>query len=89
MVRADAAAMRARLLRDLPASGPWDVKLRLGGQIEVEFIAQALQLIHADRVPGSPTAREALAMLRDELDLAMALTGCRNLKDINRTLLNG
>jgi glutamate-ammonia-ligase adenylyltransferase len=65
-VRADAAAMRARLLRDLPASGPWDVKLRVGGQIEVEFIAQALQLMHADHVTGSPTAREALARLRDE-----------------------
>lgn len=65
-IRADAAAMRARLLRDLPANGPWDVKLRLGGQIEVEFIAQALQLMHADRVSGSPTAREALARLRDE-----------------------
>ena len=65
-VRADAAAMRARLLRDLPASGPWDVKLRVGGQIEVEFIAQALQLMHADRVTGSPMAREALARLRDQ-----------------------
>ncbi len=46
-IRADAAAMRARMLRDLPPEGPWDVKLRAGGQIEVEFIAQVLQLIHA------------------------------------------
>ena len=43
-IRADAAAMRARMLRDLPPDGPWDVKLRAGGQIEVEFIAQVLQL---------------------------------------------
>ena len=62
-IRADAAAMRGRLLRDLPASGPWDVKLRSGGQIEVEFITQTLQLIHAPGRPelANPTTRIALA----------------------------
>ncbi|MBW4092663.1 MAG: bifunctional [glutamine synthetase] adenylyltransferase/[glutamine synthetase]-adenylyl-L-tyrosine phosphorylase [Proteobacteria bacterium] len=65
-IRADAAAMRARLARDLPPAGPWDVKLRPGGQIEVEFIGQTLQLIAA--VSGRaglchPTLREALARL--------------------------
>jgi [glutamine synthetase] adenylyltransferase / [glutamine synthetase]-adenylyl-L-tyrosine phosphorylase len=66
-IRADAAAMRARMLRELPPDGPWDVKLRAGGQVEVEFIAQALQLIHARHDPGvcSPTTRVALARLRD------------------------
>ncbi|MCC6717746.1 MAG: bifunctional [glutamine synthetase] adenylyltransferase/[glutamine synthetase]-adenylyl-L-tyrosine phosphorylase [Acetobacteraceae bacterium] len=64
-IRADAAAMRARLLRDLPPGGPWDVKLRPGGQIEVEFIAQVLQLVHADALPAVPTTRIALARLRD------------------------
>jgi glutamate-ammonia-ligase adenylyltransferase len=64
-VRADAAAMRARMLRDLPPDGAWDVKLRAGGQIEVEFIAQTLQLIHARVAPElcSPTARIALGRL--------------------------
>jgi glutamate-ammonia-ligase adenylyltransferase len=64
-IRADAAAMRARMLRDLPPEGPWDVKLRPGGQIEVEFIAQVLQLIHAHDAPGlcSPTTRIALDRL--------------------------
>ena len=60
-IRADAAAMRARLARDLPPDGPWDVKLRPGGQIEVEFIAQALHLVHARREPGGlchPTIRQ-------------------------------
>jgi [glutamine synthetase] adenylyltransferase / [glutamine synthetase]-adenylyl-L-tyrosine phosphorylase len=62
-IRADAASMRARMLRDLPPDGPWDVKLRNGGQIEVEFIAQGLQLIHARDAPDlcSPTTRVALA----------------------------
>ena len=66
-IRADAAAMRARLLRDLPPGGPWDVKLRPGGQIEVEFIAQTLQLVHAAGHPGllHPATRHALAALRD------------------------
>ena len=60
-VRSDAAAMRARMLRDLPPDGPWDVKLRAGGQIEVEFIAQVVQLIHARAAPQlcSPTTRIA------------------------------
>jgi glutamate-ammonia-ligase adenylyltransferase len=66
-IRSDAAAMRTRMLRDLPPDGPWDVKLRAGGQVEVEFIAQVLQLIHARGDPGvcSPTTRIALARLRE------------------------
>ena len=62
-VMADAAAMRSRMLRDLPSDGPWDVKLMRGGLVEVEFVAQALQVAHAHRVPAilSPTTRLALA----------------------------
>jgi glutamate-ammonia-ligase adenylyltransferase len=61
-VRQDAAAMRIRMLRELPPDGPWDVKPRPGGQIEVEFIAQVLQLLHAAAMPEvlSSTTREAL-----------------------------
>jgi glutamate-ammonia-ligase adenylyltransferase len=64
-ILSDAAAMRSRMLRDLPAEGPWDVKLRAGGQIEVEFVAQALQLVHAPNAPAlcSPTTRIALDRL--------------------------
>ena len=60
--RADAAAMRGRLLRDLPARTPWDVKLQPGGGMEVEFIAQTLQLVHG-AVPGGQCTRVALAGL--------------------------
>ncbi len=56
----DVAAMRARLTRDLPPSSRWDVKLRPGGQIDVEFVAQALQLAHAGRRLFDPTTRVAL-----------------------------
>jgi glutamate-ammonia-ligase adenylyltransferase len=48
-VRRDTAEMRARLLRDLPPRGVWDARLRAGGLMEVEFIAQALMLEHAAR----------------------------------------
>ena len=58
----DAAAMRVRMLRDLPAQGPWDAKLRPGGQVEVEFIVQSLQLLHG---PVAPTLRLAAAGLRE------------------------
>ena len=64
-VRHDAAAMRMRMLKELPPDGPWDVKPRPGGQIEVEFIAQVLQLLNAETMPEvlSPTTREALRRL--------------------------
>ena len=62
--RADAAAMRGRIGRDLPAAGPWDVKLRPGGLVEVEFVAQALQLVYlAPEGVHEPTTRRALALL--------------------------
>ncbi|MBO1079566.1 bifunctional [glutamine synthetase] adenylyltransferase/[glutamine synthetase]-adenylyl-L-tyrosine phosphorylase [Roseomonas haemaphysalidis] len=62
---ADAVAMRGRMLRDLPAEGPLDIKAMPGGLIEVEFITQALQLAHAKRRPAilAPTTRHALAGL--------------------------
>ena len=66
-IRADAAAMRARLARELPGEGPWDVKHRPGGLMEVEFIAQVLQLVHAHAHPEGchPSTRVALARLAE------------------------
>ncbi|WP_456305163.1 [protein-PII] uridylyltransferase family protein, partial [Elioraea rosea] len=46
-LRADAAALRGRIARDLAPFGPLDVKYREGGLLELEFVAQVLQLIHA------------------------------------------
>ena len=69
---------RARLARDLPPTGPWDVKLRVGGQMEVEFVAQALLLCHVAAHPGlaSPTTRTVLRRLHasgllEEADAAL------------------
>ncbi|WP_426957811.1 bifunctional [glutamine synthetase] adenylyltransferase/[glutamine synthetase]-adenylyl-L-tyrosine phosphorylase [Muricoccus radiodurans] len=64
----DALAMRVRMLRDLPPDGPWDVKARPGGLVEVEFIAQALQCAHAADHPRvlAPSTRDALRNLARE-----------------------
>jgi glutamate-ammonia-ligase adenylyltransferase len=64
-IKANATSMRARMARELRPHGPWDVKLRAGGLIDVEFIAQVQQLIHA-RDPGfrrSQTTQIALRRL--------------------------
>ena len=64
-IRINARAMRERMARELRHHGPWDVKLRVGGLIDIEFIAQTLQLVHA-RDAGfrrSQTTRVALKRL--------------------------
>ncbi len=61
-IRADAAAMRARMLRDLPPHGPWDVKLMPGGQMEVEFVVQTALLLTPAARPAQ-TIRDAIAHL--------------------------
>jgi glutamate-ammonia-ligase adenylyltransferase len=63
-VLADTAAMRARVHKNLAARGALDIKLREGGLLDVEFCAQALQLLHARR-PGvlRTVTRDALAAL--------------------------
>ena len=38
--RADIFDMRQRLLRDKPSAGPWDLKMRMGGLVDLEFITQ-------------------------------------------------
>jgi glutamate-ammonia-ligase adenylyltransferase len=75
-VRADTLAMRQRLLRDLPPKGPYDIKLRRGGLLELEFIAQSLQL----RYGGTggvfdPCTRQALRNLADSRLLPAAEAG--------------
>lgn len=64
-IRADTAAMRARLARDAPPSGPFDLKHRVGGMMELGFVVEALQLIHGRAHPSvlRPRTAEALAAL--------------------------
>ncbi|WP_161992700.1 bifunctional [glutamine synthetase] adenylyltransferase/[glutamine synthetase]-adenylyl-L-tyrosine phosphorylase [Aureimonas leprariae] len=57
-ISAEVAAMRALIGREKPARGPLDLKLRLGGLIDLEFLAQWSVLtgaVPADLI-GHPTA---------------------------------
>lgn len=45
------AEMRERLERDKPAQGPWDLKMRSGGLLDCEFLAQYWQLAHGHSHP--------------------------------------
>jgi glutamate-ammonia-ligase adenylyltransferase len=46
-LRTDVVEMRHRIAKAHPPSNPWDVKYASGGLVDVEFIAQYLQLRHA------------------------------------------
>lgn len=46
-VRADVANMRGLMERERAGRSVWDLKLAPGGFVDIEFIAQALQLIYA------------------------------------------
>ena len=59
----DATVMRARLAAELPPRGPWDVKRLDGGLMEVEFIAQILQVASGASRLRHPTIRLALRRL--------------------------
>ncbi|MFN3834284.1 MAG: bifunctional [glutamine synthetase] adenylyltransferase/[glutamine synthetase]-adenylyl-L-tyrosine phosphorylase [Glycocaulis sp.] len=73
-VRKAACDMRARLEREKPAGSSWDLKMRPGGLIDIEFIAQAGLV--AGRLGPCPSTREALALLerKGRLDPASAQT---------------
>ncbi len=57
----DVLNMRALMERERPAKGFWDFKLSIGGQIDCEFAAQYLQLIHASE--GGPLRSGTLQAL--------------------------
>ncbi len=47
----DMRDMRQRIARDKGSAGPWDIKMARGGLLDIEFIAQYQQLIHAHAAP--------------------------------------
>lgn len=67
IVLPDVANMRRRIAREYPGKSPWDVKYRLGGLVDVEFTAQALQILHAVDAPSvlAGNTGAALSALRD------------------------
>lgn len=64
-VLGDVAEMRGRMERERSARSIWDLKLAPGGFVDIEFIAQALQLVDAAAAPDalSPNTGEALSRL--------------------------
>ncbi|MEY4708121.1 MAG: hypothetical protein RJB58_1844 [Pseudomonadota bacterium] len=62
----DARDMREKMALTFPGANPWDLKHTPGGLVDIEFIAQTLQLVHA---PARPTVLDtntigALIMLK-------------------------
>src|SRR4029079_6334254 len=64
-VTADVADMRRLMLKENAPYGVWDIKRVRGGCIDIEFIAQYLQIAHAHDVPDilHPTTYRALERL--------------------------
>ncbi|MDD7909121.1 bifunctional [glutamine synthetase] adenylyltransferase/[glutamine synthetase]-adenylyl-L-tyrosine phosphorylase [Pseudovibrio exalbescens] len=50
-LRKDVCEMRARIQKEKPAKCPWDLKQVSGGLVDIEFIAQYLQLAHGKDHP--------------------------------------
>jgi glutamate-ammonia-ligase adenylyltransferase len=64
-LKADVADMRQRMAKEHKGLSPWDIKHRRGGLVDIEFMAQYLQLLHAPRHPDvlSTNTAEALGRL--------------------------
>jgi [glutamine synthetase] adenylyltransferase / [glutamine synthetase]-adenylyl-L-tyrosine phosphorylase len=52
VTRHDVVSMRGLMLREHKPASPWDIKRVRGGLVELEFIAQFLQLIHGHLYPS-------------------------------------
>lgn len=85
--------MRARMERERRGRGAWDLKLAPGGFVDIEFIAQALQLTHAARAPDVLAANTGDAIERLAAHGALSaeaaahlLGGWRVLSDLQQVL---
>jgi len=66
LILADARDMREKIAAQYPGSNRWDLKYAPGGLIDIEFLAQSLQLVHASARPdildtNTVTALEKIA----------------------------
>jgi glutamate-ammonia-ligase adenylyltransferase len=63
---ADARAMRILMEKEKPPESVWDMKLSRGGLVDIEFVAQVLQILGAGAGgPLNPHTAQALALLAD------------------------
>ena len=98
-VAADVVEMRAAIAREKGETDPWDLKYAAGGLVDIEFVAQYLQLVHAAAVPDildTSTARTLEKALRlgvlkaeDAAVLRPAVRLYHNLTQILRLCLPG
>ena len=78
--------------RERPGQGVWDLKLTPGGLVDIEFVAQFLQLKHAaDGGPLAQNTGDALAALRkaglgDDAALACLETAWRLEQDLSQLI---
>src|SRR6185437_10219045 len=99
LVAGDVLEMRAAIAREKGDRERWDLKYAAGGLVDIEFIAQYLQLVHAHALPGildTSTARVldkalALRLLRvEEAEvLRSAVQLYQDLTQILRLCLSG
>jgi glutamate-ammonia-ligase adenylyltransferase len=68
-LKRDIVAMRARLLRDKPPSGIWDLKLKEGGLTDIDFIAQFLIL--SELPNGNLNAHDAAHIIQLSKDTVL------------------
>jgi glutamate-ammonia-ligase adenylyltransferase len=80
----EVAEMRTLMAREHPAKLPWDIKHWRGGLIDVEFIAQYLQLRYAAIRPGILATNTAAALLRAIDDGVIAPDQGQRLQDALR-----
>jgi glutamate-ammonia-ligase adenylyltransferase len=59
----DAADMREKLAAQFPGRNFWDLKFTRGGLVDIEFVAQTLQLVEAGRVTVNSNTITALRAL--------------------------
>jgi glutamate-ammonia-ligase adenylyltransferase len=98
-VAGDVVEMRGAIAREKGGGGRWDLKYADGGLIDIEFIAQYLQLVHAARWPDilSPSTARVLenavrlgVLSREDTDvLRPAVRLYQNLTQVLRLCLAG
>ena len=92
-VTADVRDMRARIANEKGTNNIWDLKQVRGGLVDLEFIAQHLQLIHAANHPGildqntltALTKLEQAGLLPYETSLGLRKSG-RLLHDLGQVV---
>ena len=77
-IRKDVCEMRNLMLKEQVKKGSWDIKRAKGGLVEIEFIAQYLQLIAND--PGCLSANTLDALRNAEKNQSLSIDHATTLK---------